>query len=127
MNKKPRKCVSSDEAVAAQKQHLQPCSDCPWRRDALRGWFGGNTSETYLKAALGDAPVSCHVRGGPADPSNALWQCAGAAIFRRNIAKLPRDPSCLKLPADRETVFASPQEFLAYHGEDGDEKMHPDE
>lgn len=42
-------------------------------------------------------------------------QCAGAAIFFRNIAKRSRDPERAILPADRETVFASQAEFLKHH------------
>ena len=42
-------------------------------------------------------------------------QCAGAAIYRANVCKSPRDGSLLKLPADRETVFADKSEFWEHH------------
>jgi hypothetical protein len=45
-------------------------------------------------------------------------QCAGIAIYRRNVAKLPRPPN-LVLQADREKVFASRQQFTEHHAEIG--------
>jgi hypothetical protein len=102
-----KKCISSDEAVPAKSQHTRPCSDCPWARTALHGWLGGNTSEEWIMFAHGEVHVECHALTGV--------QCAGIAIYRRNVGKLPRDMALLRLPADRETVFASPQEFREHH------------
>lgn len=102
-----RQLISSDEAVPRAEQHTQPCSDCPWSKTALPGWLGGVPLETWLKEAHGDAVVPCHTCGNQ--------QCAGIAIYRRNVCKSSRDPTALRLPADREKVFASPQEFREYH------------
>lgn len=35
-----------------------------------------------------------------------------------NVCKRPRDPDTLRLPADRDAVFASPVAFAAHHKED---------
>jgi hypothetical protein len=46
----------------------------------------------------------------------SLLQCAGAAIFRANVHRAELMPkSLLRLPADTESVFASPEELLAHH------------
>lgn len=99
--------ITSDEAIVTTVQHVTPCSDCPWRRDAIRGWLGGTRPKTFIRLALGDEAYPCHAFKGP--------QCAGMAIFRGNIAKLPRDPRVLRLPADRRGVFATAGEFLEHH------------
>lgn len=95
-----RRLVSSDEATPSRTQHTRPCGDCPWRRDALEGWLGNLTADAWLAAAHGDARIDCHTLIGP--------QCAGSAIYRANVCKLPRDPATLRLPADRRNVFAEP-------------------
>lgn len=51
--------------------------------------------------------MCCHVLKGA--------QCAGLAIYRANVCKSPRDPNAIKLPADREKVFATPMEFRMQH------------
>src|SRR5258705_13907898 len=106
-----RVLISSDEAKAVTTQHRTPCSDCPWRVDALAGWLGVRTVDEWLKSAHADVQIFCHVRLGA--------QCAGSAIYRRNVCKLPRDPEALQLPADREKVFATPTAFRAHHESEG--------
>jgi hypothetical protein len=104
---KRRVLVSADEATASQRQHKKPCSDCPWRRDALPGWLGPFNAQNWARIASTDALIECHVFVGP--------QCAGAAIIRANMCKLPRDPDVLRLPADRVKVFSNTREFIDYH------------
>jgi hypothetical protein len=102
-----RKLVSIDEAKPASGQHTTPCSDCPFARTALPGWLGGMSVDEWLQDVHGESVVECHTLIGA--------QCAGSAIYRRNVAKRPRDPSTLMLPADRDKVFATPAEFREHH------------
>ena len=102
-----RQLVTSDEAVPCEGQPTKPCSDCPWARAALAGWLGEMTPEEWLQVAHSDAKIDCHTLVGP--------QCAGAAIYRANVSKHPRDPEVLRLPSDRARVFSSPVEFLKHH------------
>jgi hypothetical protein len=102
-----RQLLTDDDAVPATCQHERPCSDCPWARASLAGWLGGNTVEEWLGFARGEGAIPCHVLDGA--------ECAGAAIFRANISKLPRNRAVLRLPADPQAVFANPMEFLAHH------------
>lgn len=102
-----RKLISSEEAVQSEYQHTSPCSDCPWRRDALSGWLGGDADvDEWLHRAHTDTYVPCHVISNQ--------QCAGIAIYRRNTCKRV-EPPLLTLPADRETVFSWATEFREHH------------
>lgn len=102
-----RRLLTTDDAVPAKGQHRAPCSDCPWARASLPGWLGGLTADQWIRAAHGEERIDCHTLTGS--------QCAGAAVYRRNVCKRPHDKSTLVLPADREKVFATPAEFLAHH------------
>lgn len=101
-----RQLISSDEARPAKCQHTKPCSDCPWARRALNGWLGGASVDDWLRTAHSDTHVECHTLTGV--------QCAGLAIYRRNVCKSVMPP-LLKLEADREHAFATPMEFRAHH------------
>lgn len=102
-----RQLVSSDQAQPATQQHRAPCSDCPFARRALRGWLGALSAEDWLRLAHGEGTSECHVHIGV--------QCAGLAIYRANVGKLPRTPAALALPANRKLVFSSREEFLRHH------------
>lgn len=91
-------------------QHKKSCSDCPWSRGSVAGWLGGMTAEEWLRDAHGEARILCHV--------HLPHQCAGAATYRANTLKVPRDRDALVLPADKKRCFATPAEFLKHHVDD---------
>lgn len=101
------KLITKDRAKPSSRQHKTPCSDCPFRRDSLRGWLGGSSAREFVRMANSDAAYSCHTVVGP--------QCAGLAIFRANICKSPRDPKVLTTRQNKVAVFAWHDEFLAHH------------
>jgi general stress protein YciG len=98
---------SAREAVTAPRQHVKACHDCPWRRIAPCGWLGALAPAEWVEAAHTETLIDCH--------TVTNQQCAGVAIYRANVAKKPRHAHILVLPADRDTVFAAPQEFLDHH------------
>jgi hypothetical protein len=102
-----RKLIAHDPDRKAGEQIKKSCSDCPWRRDALNGWLGGNTAQEWLIFAHSETQVPCHVYSDV--------QCAGIAIYRANVSKRPVNRALLVLPPDEVTVFASPREFLEHH------------
>lgn len=102
-----RRLITSDEATPANGQHERPCSDCPFARTALPGWLGGASAEDWMGAVGGDLPMDCHVLEGA--------QCAGGAIFRANLCKLPRSREALRLKPDTKRVFATREEFMEHH------------
>jgi hypothetical protein len=102
-----RKLICAAEAKPSKVQHRTPCSDCPFRRDAIPGWLGGKTPMEFVMQAHGEVIYPCHAKIGP--------QCAGMAIYRANVCKVPRDGRALSLPPNTRTVFAGIREFVAYH------------
>ena len=102
-----RQLVSGNEATPATKQHTKPCGDCPWRKDALPGWLGNMSVDQWLQAAHIETLIDCHTKIGP--------QCAGAAIYRRNVCKMTHTPAIIRLEPDREKVFTTPMAFKAHH------------
>ena len=109
----------------SKKQHKTPCSKCPFRRSALRGWLGGLSPDEFRHNANMDIRMPCHAHfedGVDYDVAQRRGtdeykapQCAGRAIYWANQIKHPRDPSLLVLPKDNVTVFSWPHEFLAHH------------
>lgn len=92
-----------------KRQHSKPCSECPWRRTACRGWLGPETGhpEVYINAAHGEEIIECHL--------SHTHECAGASIYRANVAKKTRHGGELQLPKDPVLVFARPEEFILHH------------
>ena len=104
MKKRKRSKLITTQRVA-KKQHTKPCSDCPFARESLPGWLGGQDAAwTALYAGW----VACHVFKNT--------ECAGHAIYQANLKRMPRTPDQFKLPEDREVVFATFQEFMDHHG-----------
>jgi len=99
--------ISSDQAVVGKVQHKKPCSDCPWKRDSLAGWLGTSSPEEWISIAHSETMVECLTL--------LTKQCAGLAIYRRNMCKSPRNPAILVLDSDREIVFSHPTEFMNHH------------
>ncbi len=105
--KKRKKLLTTEDATPAVSQHRSPCTDCPLRRDALKGWLGGDKPDEYLSLLHSDVTIDCHVHEGV--------QCAGAAIYRANVGKRCRDSDVLTLGQDRIKVFSTPMEFKEHH------------
>lgn len=109
-----------------------PCNDCPWRRNAVPGWLGPYEAEDWRVLAHSDEPIACHMTIPSYDDyaedfteeewADVVWehpalrQCRGAAIYRANVGKSPRNRDVTVGPRDTANVFATPSEFLEYHG-----------
>ena len=104
---KQRKLLTNEDAEPATHQHKRPCTDCPWARTALNGWTGAYTPAQWLQLAHAETSVECHV--------HLTQQCAGLAIYRANVGKLPRAREILQLPKNKQAVFATPFEYDAHH------------
>jgi hypothetical protein len=101
------KLISADQGVQTAFQHTSPCTDCPFARAALPGWLGSLSVDEWLRAVHGESFIQCHVY--------INQQCAGAAIYRANVAKRCISGSILILPQDKTNVFATPLEFKEFH------------
>jgi hypothetical protein len=104
----------SGPAKVFQRQHKAPCADCPWRRNAVKGWLGPLNIYQWLSLARDYwHKMYCHTR---AQPGGDHWECVGGAIFRANtkVMPFPTKP-LLKMPENKINVFASPEEFEVHH------------
>lgn len=94
----------------------KPCDDCPWRRNAAKGWLGPLSAQDWVALAHSDEKVACHQTIEIEDEWTAgTKQCRGIAIYRANIAKSPRDRTVVVGPVDRDRVFSNPMEFKTHH------------
>lgn len=94
-----------------------PCRECPYKKTAAPGYFGGNTFQTYLEGIIYDRPTPCHMTSGDNEK-----QCAGAILLRINTAKRSIDPELLtqenKLRSSekaRSLVFDNTHDFYVHH------------
>jgi len=112
-----KQLISEEEAVEVKRQHKTPCSDCPWSRASIPGWLGGHSVDQWLERAHGDSGVNCHTKkfSEQREEEGEICQCAGMAMFRANVCKLPRSPTALRLESNREKVFANDSEFRNHH------------
>lgn len=95
----------------------KPCNECPWRRESWNGHLGPYAAPLWVALVLSDEPIACHKTVVEDDDweEGDVRQCMGAAIFRANIFKRPRNREVVVGEADRELVFASPAEFEEHH------------
>jgi len=96
----------------------QPCNECPWRRDSTPGYTGPFTATAWVEAAHADTPIMCHqtLRGEDHDFTDPeIRQCRGAAIFRANVHKQPRNSTAVTGPVDITTVFEDGYEMIDHH------------
>lgn len=103
-----------------------PCSECPWRTESLRGYLGPLSAEEWTEVARSEEPIACHrtLPGGKNPWTHpATRQCRGAAAYRQNTCKMPRNPDDAanttrhdpRTPDIRETVFRNARAFEAHH------------
>jgi hypothetical protein len=79
--------------VFPNKKFLQPhapCATCPWRKDALPGFFGPYSAEYYWRAAHSESWVQCHSTSSL--PEQHHRHCTGVALHRQITIKRMRDP-----------------------------------
>lgn len=110
MKKHPlaRRLVTHEDAVPMKTQHRKPCADCPFARTAMKGWLGlPQKPEAWTEFAHGEMFMQCHC--------TTNMQCAGAAIFRANVCKVPKDARHLQCEPNTELVFADDKEFIQHH------------
>lgn len=101
----------------------RPCGECPFRREAMPGWLGAATPESFVIEISMERPLPCH---SSIDYERRDWKqqweaqrigmiCAGSLIFTANMAKLPRDRAFPRMANDHKLVFSTPAQFITYH------------
>lgn len=94
---------------------VRPCNECPWRRESWAGHLGPFSAEQWIEIAHSDEPIACHMTIKTSGSWEGALQCQGAASFRSNMCKMPRNPDVVTGPRDTDTVFTRPTEFLEHH------------
>lgn len=111
------------------------CSACPFRREAMPGWLGAGSPESFIDCMQHDEPLPCHQT---IDYDNPHWlvewvhqkngsMCAGSLIFMANKLQRPHTPGFPTMPPDHENVFSNTVEFVRYHREAGVHSWDDDE
>lgn len=89
-----------------------PCSNCPFRKDTMKGWLG----RERMKGILESGSFTCHKTTGRRDED--LKQCAGHMLMLGEdsafvqVAKRFGTPVQLK---DHDRVFESKQQCIDHH------------
>ncbi len=81
----------------------------------MPGWLGPHTAEEWVAGAHGEDEIACHMSIKEDGEWDGAKQCRGAAMYRANVAKRPRNPDVAVGPVDRELVFSRPDEFTTHH------------
>lgn len=101
--------------VKQQKKSLpykkRPCSDCPFRKDSLKGWLG----EKRMTEILNAKSFTCHKTG---DKSKPLLQCAGHMIIsgeHNDFVRLMSRMNVTSELAGKSLVFETKRECINHH------------
>ena len=99
-------------------KHKTPCSECPWRKDSLRGFLGGWPAEYYADAVQENEIPACHnMDFGPDDDRTAM--CAGALSVASNSAiaphKTPGASAAKEIVGKNKDCFSWVRDFYEYH------------
>lgn len=92
----------------------RPCRQCPWRLGSAPGYLGPHDARTWVEMVHSDVPIACHMTIKTSGSWEGAKQCAGAASYRANAEKRPRDPLVAWGPK-RDDVFSRPHEFVRHH------------
>lgn len=87
----------------------KPCSECPFRKDTLKGWLG----ESRMVEILGQDSFVCHKRKD--------LQCAGHMLIKGPDNAFVRLAQRLSIPlplTGREEVFHSHEACVEHHKRD---------
>lgn len=89
----------------------KPCRNCPFRRDAPKGWLG----ETRMKEMLDADLFPCHKTVGR---TTTRMQCAGHMLMKGDRNTFVRTARRMLLPLDltgSEIVFSSHADCIEHH------------
>lgn len=97
-----------------------PCIECPFRKDALRGFLGGFSVQETIECAKSESEFHCHLtREDGLQPKT----CAGRMLFVSNLGKSFRNQELEKIrkflkestPEEIKNTILSYREFIQHH------------
>lgn len=87
----------------------KPCSNCPFRKDSLKGWLG----EERMQEIVNADSFTCHKHKSP----NRL-QCAGHMLLKGDENAFNRVASAMDIDTQvtgRDLVFTTKEECVNHH------------
>ncbi len=66
----------------------KPCNECPFKKDSLKGWLGGETPESTMEFMFHEADFACH--NTRHKKLEEMSRCRGFLLFTRKAGKLPK-------------------------------------
>ena len=110
----------------------RPCSECAFRNDSARGYFGENSIDVYQSWYQSDVPMPCHMKSKE-DGEGILVEddspCIGHLLAQIKSCKSPLSAESIALRAElkkqdnieelKSQVLAT-WEFTPYHERDDD-------
>lgn len=67
----------------------KPCDECPFKKNSLKGWLGGETAESTFEMVKHETDFACHKTRDKEKPSE-MSRCRGFLLFTRKICKIPK-------------------------------------
>ena len=104
-----------------QFDHSTPCPECPWRKDCLAGWLGGNTPEVYADTIAANSATPCHMSQEMLEGDEEEAMCAGSLSVMANACIMPTraDEAAARLAVGRrDDTFSNQAEFYKHHSGD---------
>lgn len=85
-----------------------PCKECPFRKDSMKGYFGGNDPVDYRSAISDESLLPCHTRSKYNKETgfvirSEIVPCVGRIMAQMNSCKRP---SSLGLKAEHDLFRA---------------------
>jgi hypothetical protein len=124
---KPAGKIQAKGTTMAEIPQENPCKECPFRKDSLRGYTGPYENMAEILAIVHfNGKFHCHMRVTALTKSGmslenagtqAAW-CTGALAHMNNSCKRIEDQSVVnaaKMIGRRDDVFANPMEAMQYH------------
>lgn len=99
----------------------KPCAECPFRKDSIKGWLGGETAQSTFDMVRHEADFACHMTRHK--KVEEMSRCRGFLLFSKKISKIPKFNKELakaleEIPfkeAIKETNILSLPEFIKHH------------
>lgn len=88
----------------------KPCSNCPFRKDTLKGWLG----EERIKEILNSKSFTCHKTTG----TKEVLQCAGHMIIKGESNEFYRTAKLLKMDfhlKGKDLIFSKETDLIKHH------------
>ena len=75
----------------------RPCKECPYMKDSMPGYFGGNDPAEYALAMHLDTVVPCHMKSTYfEDDVEEIVMCTGHLLSQRKVCKRSVHPEVVK-------------------------------